>query len=140
MGRTETFDHTADLGLRVWGSSLADLLESAGRGLFGVIVSDRDAIRDVEVESVALEADSIPDLFLAWLNELIFRSETRHRVYGSFAVNVDAEGRRLEATLHGEPLDPDRHGLDHEVKAATHHALVVEPRDGGWFAEVILDI
>jgi SHS2 domain-containing protein len=30
--------------------------------------------------------------------------------------------------------------LEHEVKAITYHGLKVEPADGGWLAEVIVDI
>ena len=38
------------------------------------------------------------------------------------------------------PIDLVRHVLDHEVKAATRHGLLVEPSEGGWLAEIILDI
>lgn len=142
MGHAETFEHTADLGLRVFGSDLPDLFEAAAVGLFDVIVVNRDAVRPVGSEEVALAAETVPDLFLAWLNELIFRSETSHRLYSRFRVNVeDGEGGpQLWAAIEGEPIDRDRHILDHEVKAATHHGLTVRPVEGGWQAEVILDI
>jgi SHS2 domain-containing protein len=140
MGHCEAFDHTADLGLRVEAEDLSDLFESAAAGLFDAIVVNRDAVRENESESIILTADSVPDLFLAWLNELIFQSETRHRLYRAFQVQVDESGPRLEATIMGEPIDRDRHILDHEVKAATHHGLTVRRVDQGWLAEVVLDI
>jgi SHS2 domain-containing protein len=140
MGRAETFDHTADLGLRLVGKDLPDLFETAAGGLFDAIVVNRDEVRESEGESISLGAETVPDLFLAWLNELIFRSETRHRLYRSFRVHVDESGPRLEASIKGEPIDRERHILDHEVKAATHHGLTVRPVDQGWQAEVILDI
>ncbi len=140
MGHAETFDHTADLGLRVVGKDLRDLFETAAGALFDAIVVNRDELRESESESISLAAETVPDLFLAWLNELIFRSETRHRLYRSFRVHVDESGARLEATITGEPIDRERHILDHEVKAATHHGLTVRPVDQGWLAEVILDI
>jgi SHS2 domain-containing protein len=140
MGRAETFEHTADLGLRIVGRDLSDLFEAAAAGLFDVIVANRPEVRDQGQESVSLAADSTEDLMLTWLNELIFRCETRHRLYGRFVVNVDDGGRSLQATIAGEPIDRARHVLDHEVKAATYHGLVVRPEDGGWLAEVILDI
>jgi SHS2 domain-containing protein len=140
MGHAETFDHTADLGLRVEGKDLSDLFETAAAGLFDAIVVNRDDVRESESESITLTAETVPDLFLAWLNELIFRSETHHRLYRSFGVQVDEKGARLDANIAGEPIDRDRHILDHEVKAATHHGLTVRPVDQGWLAEVILDI
>jgi SHS2 domain-containing protein len=140
MGHAETFDHTADLGLRVEAESLSDLFETAAAALFDAIVINREDVRETESESLSLTAETVPDLFLAWLNELIFRSETQHRLYRGFRVQVDERGPRLDATIAGESIDRDRHVLDHEVKAATHHGLTVRPVDPGWLAEVILDI
>jgi SHS2 domain-containing protein len=140
MGHAETFEHTADLGLRIVGDDLADLFQTAATGLFDVIVANRDVIRAQETEQVALDADSTEDLLLQWLNELIFRCETRHRLYGRFEVAIDETGRRLEATISGEPIDRGRHLLDHEVKAATHHGLFVKRDASQWIAEIILDI
>jgi SHS2 domain-containing protein len=140
MGHAETFDHTADLGLRVEGKDLSDLFETAAAGLFDAIVVNREDVLDRDSESISLAAETVPDLLLAWLNELIFRSETRHCLYRAFRVLVDESGPRLDASIAGEPIDRDRHILDHEVKAATHHGLTVRPVEGGWLAEVILDI
>jgi SHS2 domain-containing protein len=140
MGHAETFEHTADLGLRIVASDLPDLFRTAAAGLFEVIVANRAEVRDQDEETLSLTADSTEDLLLCWLNELIFRCETRHRLYQRFDVEVDASAQRLDATIAGEPIDRDRHILDHEVKAATRHGLVVRPEAGGWLAEVILDI
>ena len=45
MGRSETFDHTADLGLRIHAADLADLFRTAALGLFDIIVANRRAGR-----------------------------------------------------------------------------------------------
>lgn len=143
MGSFETFDHTADLGLRVHGANLDDLFQTAALGLMQTIVANPDSIRPERTESLSLQSDSLPRLFTSWLNELIFRVETRHLLYGRFEIQVTSPetSPRLTATLHGEPIQPDRHLLDHEVKAVTHHALVFEQNaDGSHTAEVILDI
>jgi SHS2 domain-containing protein len=142
MGHAETFEHTADVGLRAYGQDLPDLFEAAASGLFDAIVANRGDVRAQTHEQIWLEAETLPELFLAWLNELIFRSETSHRVYNWFRVQVEhgEHGARLTAEIAGESIDPIRHILDHEVKAATHHGLAVRACDGCWQAEVILDI
>jgi SHS2 domain-containing protein len=140
MGRSETFEHTADLGLRIFATDLPDLFRTAGEALFDVIVANRGDVQVVETELVSLKAESTEDLLIEWLNELIFRSETRHRLYTRFDVALDEGGRQLEATIGGEAIDRGRHVLDHEVKAATRHELLVRQVDGGWVAEVIVDI
>jgi SHS2 domain-containing protein len=140
MGRFETFDHTADLGLRVTAIDLPDLFQTAASGLFDVIVANRAEVRCEQAEGVSLVGDSTEDLLVAWLNELIFLSETRHRLYNQFQVELDASGRKLTATISGEPIDRGRHVLDHEVKAATRHGVVLHKEPQSWVAEVILDI
>src|SRR5262249_48297858 len=113
---------------------------TAAEGLFDVIVANRDAVRPLEAETVSLEAKATSDLLIVWLNELIFRSETRHSLYTQFRVQVAADGLSLHAEIRGDPIDRNRHVLDHEVKAVTHHALSLEHDDQGWIAELILDI
>ena len=41
----ETFEHTADLGLRIRAADLPSLFADAGRGLFSIIVADLDQHR-----------------------------------------------------------------------------------------------
>jgi SHS2 domain-containing protein len=59
-------------------------------------------------------------------------------LFSSFNVKVTDAG--LTATARGEPYDPARHVLAHEVKAITYHELKVEQTADGWLAEVIVDI
>jgi SHS2 domain-containing protein len=140
MGRFETFDHTADLGLRITADDLPDLFQTAATGLFDVIVANCKDVQCAEAEQVSLLGDSTEDLLIEWLNELIFLSETRHWLYNHFQVELDAAGHQLTATISGEPIDRSRHVLDHEVKAATRHGVVLRKEAQGWVAEVILDI
>ena len=140
MGTIETFDHTADVGLRIRGDDLDDLFRTAAEGVIDYIVVNRDAVRVEALESISLDAESTLDLLVAWLNELIFRSETRRRLYSHFDVRVAADALSLRAEIGGESIDPDRHVLDHEVKAVTHHGLSLTREGQGWLAELILDI
>ncbi len=140
MGSTEIFDHTADVGFRIRGDSLNDLFATAAEAMFDYIVANRAAVRATVADPVALQADSAADLLATWLDELLFRSETRHFLYARFEINVANDGLSLTATGHGEPIDRDRHILDHEVKAVTRHGFFLEPDGTGWLAEMILDI
>jgi SHS2 domain-containing protein len=140
MGRIETFEHTADLGLKIFAEDLDELFRTAAEGLFDVIVDNREAVMPVTCETVTLAAESAPDLLLLWLGELIYLCETKHALYAEFDVRLSKSGERLEATIRGEPIDPARHVLDHEVKAVTRHGLEVTKTADGWSACVILDI
>jgi len=141
LGTVNTFDHTADVGLRVTGVDLDDLFRTAAEGMFDYIVANREAVRVVTREPAVLRGEAVVDLLVVWLNELIFRCETKHVLYAAFEVHVADDGRSLHAEIGGEPIDRDRHELDHEVKAVTLHGLDVHREEGGgWVAEVILDI
>jgi SHS2 domain-containing protein len=134
----ETFEHTADLGLRVRAPDLDTLFAEAARGLFSVIVEDLDTVQPRERLDVRLEAEEREYLLFDWLRQLLANFDARHLLFSRFEVHVDEGG--LTGTAWGEPLDPARHVLDHEVKAITYHGLRVEPADGGWLAELIVDI
>jgi SHS2 domain-containing protein len=140
VGTSETFDHTADVGFRIKGRDLDDLFRTAAEGVFDYIVTNRQDIHITIDEHLSLLSGTAELLLIAWLNELIFRSETEHRLYKEFDVRVSNDGRSLDATLGGEPIDTARHILDHEVKAVTYHGLSLARTDEGWTAEVILDI
>lgn len=159
VGFVETFDHTADVGLRVGAPTWAALLRVSAEGVMDYVVANRSEIEPREEIPIAVEgpADDPAEVLAAWLGEVLFRSETGHRVFREVAIaraddpSTWAAGGSpvVEGAARGEPIDPTRHVLDHEVKAVTRHGLSLrrldpgeEPRlpDGGYVAEFILDI
>jgi len=134
----ETFEHTADVGLRARAGDLEGLFEEAARALFSVIVVNLDAVRPLQEITVRVEGRDYEDLLHDWLAELLYTFNTRHLLFSDFEVELDSGG--LRATARGEPIDPKRHELDAEVKAITYHGLKVEEDRDGWLAEVIVDL
>ena len=133
----EVFEHTADLGLRVIAADLETLFADAARGIFSIVVANLDDVRLVRRDRSRWPAQ-IDFLLFDWLSELLYVFETERLVLADFTVRLTSAG--LTATARGEPLDPARHVLAHEVKAVTYHGLNVEQTDAGWRAEVIVDI
>ena len=134
----ETFEHTADIGLRARAADLDTLFSEAAKAFFSVIVENGDEVQAVNEYSISVHADERDDLMYDWLAELLYLFDTKHVLLCEF--NVSVRDGSLAATVRGEPVDSDRHRLDMEVKAITYHELKVE-RDGEeWFAEVIVDL
>jgi SHS2 domain-containing protein len=134
----ELFEHTADLGLRVRAPDLDTLFAEAAACLFSAVVEDVGAVRperDVRIELAGADREY---LLFDWLRDLLLRFDADHLLFSRFAVTVRDDG--LSGTAWGEPIDPARHVLSHEVKAITYHELKVEPTPDGWLAEVIVDI
>jgi SHS2 domain-containing protein len=134
----ETFDHTADLGLRVRAADCDTLFAEAGQALFAVIVEDLHAVEPRQPVNIELTADDREYLLFDWLKELLYRFDAEHWLFRRFDVHVSDNS--LKATAWGEPFDAARHALSHEVKAITYHGLRVEQTGDGWLAEVIVDI
>lgn len=134
----ETFEHTADLGLRVRTADLGTLFAEAARGLFSMIVAELDTVRPLETVTFQLDGPPSDLLLFDWLSELLYVYETRHLLFAQFDVQITDHG--LTATAAGEPIAPARHLLDHEVKAITYHGLKLVFEGQQWLAEVIVDI
>lgn len=134
----EYFEHTADLGLRIRAPDLETLFVEAAQALFAAIVEDLGTVRAQQELAVELDGDDRAYLLFDWLKELLFHFDAEHLLLGRFEVQM--RDNRLSGRAWGEPLDRARHQMSHEVKAITYHGLRVEPADGGWLAEVIVDI
>jgi len=134
----ETFDHTADLGLRIRAPDLDTLFAEAGRALFAAIVEDLDTVEPRQEVRIQVVGDDREFLLFDWLKELLYHFDSEHVLFSRFQVHVGDAG--LSATAQGELLDPSRHQLLHEVKAITYHGLTLQQTEQGWLAEVIVDI
>lgn len=133
----ETFDHTADLGIRVRAGSLDEMFADGGRALMSVLVDDPAAGDAGRAETVELDG-ALPDLFFDWLSELLYLFSVRRFVAREF--EVAGGPASVRATLRGWTFDPDRHAGAREVKAITYHDLEARRDGAGWFAQFILDI
>lgn len=134
----KTFEHTADLGLRIESDSLDKLFAEAGRALFSVIVGDLETVHPVEEMPFSIKCNDVEELLHDWLTELLFTFHVYRRLLVNFDINIQASG--LTATAWGEKIDQQRHEINVEIKAVTWHGLKVEHTPTGWMAEVIIDI
>lgn len=121
----EYFEHTADVGVRAWGPTLAEAFGAVAEGVVANMV-DASAARSVGEARLELEADSIERLLHQFLEEILFLVQSRGWVIARVHVKL-ASGApmRLEARLEGEAYDAARHGHVHEIKAITKHELSV---------------
>src|SRR4029077_19837735 len=98
----ETFEHTADLGLRVRASDLDRLFGEAAEALFSTIVDDLETVRPAQKIDVNLHGDDLGYLLFDWLNELLYRFDTEHLLFRKFEVRI--EDQDLHASAWGELL------------------------------------
>ncbi len=134
----EFVDHTADIGLVVYGKDLKTLFENAGEAFFHVI-TDLKKVRRSEERKIELKKESLERLMVDWLNELLYLHEVENLLLKRFEVDgIGEEG--LKATVKGESFKEGVHVIKTSVKAATHHQIQVRKENGHWKAQVILDL
>ena len=134
-------DHTADVAADLTGRSAADLFASAAHALTDTI-TDLATVQPVVTQSVTLDAGSIEDLLVDWLNELLYRFEVRNLLVSASAVTVREHHGRwyLEGSVAGDTFDPARHPSRVLVKSATYHGLHVTHEHDTWKTRIVFDI
>ena len=134
----EIIEHTADVGLRIWGGTLKELFINAGCGLFELI-AEPGKIEEKDSVDFKLKAEGKEELLVRWLSELHFKFEVDSLLFRRFRISEISE-KFLSAAAYGEKFDSEKHELKTEIKGVTYHGLKVEQNQDGWLAEVIFDV
>jgi SHS2 domain-containing protein len=134
-------DHTADVAADLTGRSVEELYAFAAQALTDTI-TDRSVVRPAVTQSVTLEAGSLEDLLVDWLNELLYRFEVQNLLVSDATVTLRERGGRwhLHADVAGEMFDPAKHPSRVLVKSATYHGLHITDERGTWKARIVFDI
>lgn len=136
--RFEIFDHTADIGLIVYGENLKALFENAGEAFFRLITDMRRVRHRVE-KRIDIGGESLDRLMVDWLSELLYLHDVENLLFRGFRVeSVGEDG--LKAVVKGEPFQERVHVIKTEVKAVTYHQIEVRQEKRHWRAQVIFDL
>lgn len=130
--------HTADIGFKLWGTTLADIFVQGSQALYS-LMTDRRRLRGRQTITVEVEAPDQEALLVDWLNHLLYLYETKNFLARKIEI-LEISTTRLKARLAGEELDPERHILKTGIKAATYHGLAIRSDHGGWEATIIFDL
>ena len=134
----EFFDHTADIGIRAQGNTLAELFIGLAKGLVELIAEDTRLTPD-QTRAVQFTGTDADSLLLHWLQELLFWFSTERFLPVEYALD-EVTPTMLRGQVRGATFDPARHVQGREVKAITRHLLSVEQQGGGWVGQVVVDI
>jgi SHS2 domain-containing protein len=135
---SETFDHTADLGLRVWAPTLRGLFEEAGRGLIGMLF-DAESVRPEAEMPVEAAGGEPEEMLVDWLTEVLLAFELERFVPADLVVSgfgADA----ISGRLVGETFDPARHEPRCVIKAVTYHDLEIVRAGDAFEVSIVFDV
>lgn len=131
----EILEHTADLGVRAWGTTLEAAFEQAAWALVDLL--DVRATEEGTRRGLTLSGTDTGSLLIDFLNELVFLLETEEVAVSDVTVRCVSD-TELDAELSLGPLTGRPEGL--VVKAATYHRLRVARDDGRVEVRVFLDV
>ncbi|MBD3274877.1 MAG: hypothetical protein GF372_06170 [Candidatus Marinimicrobia bacterium] len=141
----EEFDHTADIGITIYGVSLEELFKNAGRGMFqvmrsdsgeGLLGSDRDCDQSVSIE---LESPDVESLLRDWMAELLYHHTTERLYFTEFSIE-SISTTRVKGSARGFKFRKEDENRLMDIKAVTYHGLQVTETSDGYQAQVIFDI
>ena len=133
----EIIDHTADVGIIAHGADIKAAFANAALALFNLI-AELDDVEEAISRDLEVTAEDQESLLVEWLNELIYLFDVEHIIFKRFEI-AQLTQTQLKAKGYGEIMDPSRHKLKTEVKAATYHMLKIE-QEHGYKAQVLFDI
>jgi SHS2 domain-containing protein len=131
-------DHTADLGILVYGGDLEELFSNAGEAFFDII-TDLQRVRESTERIIRVESPKLEDLMVQWLGELLYIHDVESLLFRSFLIEKLRDGS-LKARARGEAFDDKRHVVKTEIKAVTYHQIEVKQEGERWRARIIFDL
>lgn len=136
--RYRVFDHTADMGVEIYGKTIPELFANAAFAVFDII-TDLRCVRTTEERQLVIEGSGREDLLVNFLREILYLVNGEGLLLKECKIR-EFDRNRLEIKVCGEHFDPARHRINTEIKAATYHQAAVTETPDGWIGRVIFDV
>jgi tRNA nucleotidyltransferase (CCA-adding enzyme) len=133
----EHYSHTADMGIRGFGSTMEEAFARAALAMVAISVDLKKIKQKQKIEVVCEQQDS-ELLLIAWLDNLLYEMAVKKMLFSRFEVKITNE--RLTGRAWGEKLDVKRHQPAVEIKGITYSDLKVAHEKGKWTAQCVVDI
>uniref|UniRef100_A0A6B2E947 Archease domain-containing protein n=1 Tax=Phlebotomus kandelakii TaxID=1109342 RepID=A0A6B2E947_9DIPT len=139
----EYLDHTADVQLHAWGSSVKEAFEQCGIAM-NEYMTDLEKVSVEQCFKIEAQGDDLEGLLYRFLDELLFLfcAEPFLIARKLEITKLDLETFSVECLCYGEPFDLKRHTQGTEVKAITYSAMQINQDSARNYHEVfvIIDI
>jgi len=144
-GGYKILEHTADLGLQVWGKTPEELFTEAAQAMMSLYVDPKSVV-EKEACPLRVEAGTLEDALHVLLREILSEMQVKSWVFSRFQIektNISKNCEKtyfLESRLWGEPIDQKRHDICLEIKAVTRHNFYVKRNNPWWEASILFDV
>jgi SHS2 domain-containing protein len=134
----QLINHTADFGIRVFGSDSKELFSNAAWAMFDVL-TETAALSGDDSCSVTVSGDDWSDLMINWLREVLYLWNGQAKLVKSVQI-LSLSEKKISAKIFFDAFAQDRHIIKTEIKAVTYHQVYVKGGPFRWEAGVIFDI
>jgi SHS2 domain-containing protein len=131
-------NHTADIGIEVWGKTKKDALANTVEAMFDLIADSKD-VSVVQKKQITIGGADTADMLINLLREALYLFYADAWLCKKCEI-LELNKQKIVARFSGEPYDAKKHQLKMEIKAVTYHTLKIERVDKGWRARVIFDV
>lgn len=129
-------EHTADIGINIWGTSLEKLFRNAIFGLIDLVAENIPSGK--EIKSINITAPDNESLLIDFLNELLYLINVKKWIPNDIK-DLKLAGNNLNATITGEKYDSN-YPIKTEIKAATYHNIKINNNVDIWETTVFFDV
>lgn len=137
----EYLDHTADVQLHAWGSTLSEAVEQVVVSMYGYMTELSTVSSEYSYDLHASGIDLI-SMVARLLDEALYAFSTEPYFVGRVAKVLSLNREKSEVTVRcwGESFDLDRHPQGTEIKAITYSNMQVNEMPDRTDIFVIVDI
>ena len=132
------FDHTADLGIEVFGETETALFAHAALALIA-LTTDLEKIASVTERHFSIRGEDRTDLFINFLREVLYLINGEGFLPREVHFDEFQPGF-VRVKIRGESFNTEKHMIYKEIKAVTYHQASVEQTRKGWKGRVICDV
>jgi SHS2 domain-containing protein len=136
-------DHTADVQVRSWGSSLEEAFSQTAYSLMATITPNLKIITPKVEREITIEAEDKEALLFDFLSEFLYIFDVDELVFNQInvcSIEKFNDNYKLRATLKGEKFDLNKHEIGIEVKAITYSFLNIEEKHESTVIDIVFDI
>ena len=109
MKHYKLLNHTADIGIEVWGKTKKELFANAVEAMFDLIV-DLTGVNNVNEKVIAAKGTDIEDLLINFLREALYLFNGERWLVKKCKI-LELSAKQIVAQLQGEPYNPQKHQL-----------------------------
>lgn len=133
--RFEFLEHTADIKLKLYGSTLQEIFENAILAL-AEYMSEGKKISSVRGRVINVSGNDVNSLLYNFVEEMLYLVDAEGFIPAKGAVLL--RGNNLHAELYGD--DTGKYTLKN-IKAPTYAEMLVrKSQKTGWVAQMVLDV